>query len=145
MVSDTDARKVALATSRFGASAIPVGALHTSNVDVYAPCAYGGVLNARTIPEIKAGIIAGAANNQLATPEDGNRLKTAGILYCPDYLVNAGGVLSTGQHNVPFDCQAAYDRVVGITKTLLDVFKLAKKLDIPTSEAADVLARRRFA
>jgi leucine dehydrogenase len=144
-VSDIDARKVASATNRFGAHSAQVGTLHAADVEVYAPCALGGGLNAQTIPEIKARVIAGAANNQLATPEDGLRLKAAGILYCPDYLVNAGGVLSVGQRNAPFDRQAAYDRAAGITTTLVEVFKLAERLDVPTSAAADTLAERRFA
>lgn len=143
-VSDIDSSKVASATSRFGAHSVPVGTLHTADVEVYAPCALGGGLNARTIPEINALVIAGAANNQLATPADGFRLKAAGILYCPDYLVNAGGVLSVGQPNAPFDRQAAFDRAAGITMTLLEVFQLADQQDVPTSIAADTLAERRF-
>jgi leucine dehydrogenase len=144
-VSDIDAGKVASAKDRFGAQPAPVGTLHSADVDVYAPCAFGGSLNAQTIPEIKARVIAGAANNQLAVPEDGLRLKTAGILYCPDYLVNAGGVLSVGERNAPFDRQAAYGRAAGITATLVEVLQLADQRNIPTSEAANALAERRFA
>jgi leucine dehydrogenase len=118
VVTDIDPVRVAEAKSRFGAQAVPVGTAHAAEVDVYAPCALGGVLNALTISEIKARVIAGAANNQLATREDGVSLRDHGILYCPDYVVNAGGVLSLVPAGTVYDRGAALTRAAGIAATL---------------------------
>jgi leucine dehydrogenase len=141
IVSDTDASRTSEAIGRYGARSVPVGSIHSLAVDIYSPCALGGVLNARTIPEIKAKIIGGAANNQLATPQDGILLRSGGILYCPDYVTNAGGVLSVvpdGTH----ERGAALDRAAGVAKTLDTVLALADERDIPTDQAADRLAEQ---
>jgi leucine dehydrogenase len=144
VASDIDASKVAEAEARFGARPAPVGTAHAAQADVYAPCALGGVLNAQSIPEIRAPIIAGAANNQLATPQDGVRLQERGILYCPDYVANAGGVLSVVPEGVPYDRGAALERASGIAETVAAVLEFAEKHQIPTHQAADRLAEDRI-
>jgi leucine dehydrogenase len=144
IVSDIDASKVAEAEVRFGAHPVLVGTAHAANADVYAPCALGGILNVRSIPEIRALIIAGAANNQLATPQDGVRLQERRILYCPDYVVNAGGVLSVVPEGVTYDRRSALERASGIASTVTAVLEFADKCQIPTDQAADRLAEDRI-
>jgi leucine dehydrogenase len=97
VVADVDAARVQAAQERLGAQAMPVERILAAEVDVLAPCALGAVLNADTIPTLRARIVCGAANNQLATPADGDALHARGVLYLPDYLVNAGGIISVAR------------------------------------------------
>jgi leucine dehydrogenase len=97
VVADVDAAKVERAVAQFGAVAAHVGEILAADVDVLAPCALGASLNEQTVPAIRARLIAGAANNQLATPADGDALQRRGICYLPDYLVNAGGIISVAR------------------------------------------------
>ncbi|MDT8998905.1 Glu/Leu/Phe/Val dehydrogenase dimerization domain-containing protein [Paucibacter sp. APW11] len=97
LVADVDAAKVARAQELFGAQAVHVNEILAADVDVLAPCALGAVLNAGTVPQIRAKLVAGAANNQLATAADGDTLHGRGVLYLPDYLVNAGGIVSVAR------------------------------------------------
>jgi len=97
VVADVDAAKVARAQELFGAQAVSVHEILAADVDVLAPCALGAVLNLGSVPQIRAKLIAGAANNQLATAADGDALQARGILYLPDYLVNAGGIISVAR------------------------------------------------
>ncbi|HEY1392509.1 MAG TPA: Glu/Leu/Phe/Val dehydrogenase dimerization domain-containing protein [Methylibium sp.] len=96
-VADVAAARVSEARERFGAAAVPVNEILHADVDVLAPCALGAALNAQTIPGIRARLVAGAANNQLATPADGDALHARGVMYLPDYLVNAGGIISVAR------------------------------------------------
>ncbi|KIC10003.1 amino acid dehydrogenase [Leisingera sp. ANG-M1] len=93
-VTDIDNARTEQAVAAFGAKAVPLAEIHTVQADVFAPCAIGGVLNAETIPQLKAGIVAGGANNQLAGPEDGAALHARGILYAPDFVANGGGIIN---------------------------------------------------
>jgi leucine dehydrogenase len=93
-VSDIREAAVRHAEEQFGAAAIDPRHAHAADVDVFAPCALGAVLNHQTIPEIRARVVAGSANNQLARDEDGALLWKRGILYAPDYVINAGGVMA---------------------------------------------------
>ena len=97
VVADVDAAKVARAQEMFGAQAVGIHEILAADVDVLAPCALGAVLNAQSIPQLRAQLVAGAANNQLATLEDGDALHQRGIIYLPDYLVNAGGIISVAR------------------------------------------------
>jgi leucine dehydrogenase len=97
VVADVDATKVARAQDLFGAQAVSIHEILAAEVEVLAPCALGAVLNAQSVPQIRARLIAGAANNQLATAADGDALQTRGIAYLPDYLVNAGGIISVAR------------------------------------------------
>jgi len=116
-----------------------------SDVDVLAPCALGSILTAQTIPNIKAKIIAGAANNQLSTEEDGARLAEREILYAPDYVINAGGICSVYGELEGWTAEQSMEKAGGIYECLLQVFGHALIEDIPTSQAADSMARRRIA
>ena len=93
-VADTDVRRVTRAVRELGANVVPPSRIHATQADIFAPCAIGGILNARAIPDIQARLVVGAANNQLATPEDAATLHTRGILYLPDYVANGGGIIN---------------------------------------------------
>lgn len=97
VVADVNADKVSRAQAEFGATAVSVSEILAADVDVVAPCALGAVLNSTSIPALRARLIAGAANNQLATATDGDALQARGITYLPDYLVNAGGIISVAR------------------------------------------------
>jgi len=97
VVADVNNAKVERAVAELGARAMDVSEILTADVDVLAPCALGATLNAQSIPALRAKLIAGAANNQLATPADGDALSARGICYLPDYLVNAGGIISVAR------------------------------------------------
>jgi leucine dehydrogenase len=115
-------------------------------VDVYSPCAVGGTLNAESIPRLACRAIAGCANNQLAEPEDSERLRDRGILYAPDYVVSAGGIIQLiGLEDEGWDETQLEARLAGIGDTLRTLFAEAEAEDITPAEAADRLARRRVA
>ncbi|TNC24535.1 Glu/Leu/Phe/Val family dehydrogenase [Amycolatopsis alkalitolerans] len=119
-------------------------ALAASPLDVFAPCALGGALNARTVPALRAEIVCGAANNQLATPDIEKQLEERGILYAPDYLVNAGGVFQVSDELHGFDFARAKRKAASIFDTTLAVFALAAAEGVPPATAADRLAERRM-
>lgn len=141
VVTDVNAQAVAEAVARFGAETVAPGTAHRVQADVYAPCALGAGLNARTIPELRARMVAGAANNQLETPQDGDRLQARGVLYCPDYVVNAGGVLGIPLPGERLTMAERMARATVIQRTTRDVLDLAVERDIPTHTAADRLAQ----
>ena len=144
IVYDVDEQKVRAAQQNFGAVAVAAGKIHLADADVYSPCAMGGTLNQKTIPEIQAKIIAGAANNQLNARSHDSLLWERGVTYCPDYIVNAGGVLSVARKGVQFDLAEALARVKTIHETTRDVLNLSKAEGIPTGLAADRVAHRRL-
>jgi glutamate dehydrogenase/leucine dehydrogenase len=128
-----------------GAEPIPVDATLSMPCDVLSPCATGAVLTAETIPRLGCRVVAGAANNQLATPEDGARLAARSVLYAPDYIANAGGVIwLAGFETLGWDDAQMRARLAGIEQTLDDVFADAAAKGITTAEAADRLARARI-
>lgn len=128
--------------------------IHAEDVDIFAPCAMGAILNDRTIPDIKAAIVGGAANNQLAEPRHDLMLKDRGILYAPDYAINSGGITSVGYeyfartgrnpYTHPLTSGTMMAHVARIEETLGQVFTLADNKGLSTGEAADQLAREKF-
>lgn len=145
-VSDIHADAVARAVDAHGATPVDPAAIHAAEVDVFAPCALGAGINPGTLPAIRAAVIAGGANNQLATDDMGAALRQRGILYAPDYVINAGGII-----NVAGEVLHGYDRaevlrqVERIPATLTDIFRRAERADRPTSAIADEMARERLA
>lgn len=121
---------------------------HAVGADVFSPCALGAVLSARTIPELRCAAVCGSANNQLASATDGQRLVASGVLYAPDYVVNAGGVINIAEERhpsgAPYDRSRAWRRVAGIAETLRDVFDRADAEGITPAEAADRSAEERI-
>ncbi|MDT8342831.1 MAG: Glu/Leu/Phe/Val dehydrogenase dimerization domain-containing protein [Thermohalobaculum sp.] len=143
-VADIRPEAVAAALAQGAARSIAPEAAHRVPADVFAPCALGAGLNAITIPEIAAPIVCGAANNQLATPADGLRLQARGILYAPDYLVNAGGLISVARPVTGLSDAAAKARLEAIPRTLMEIFAAADADGIPPDAAADRIARARI-
>ncbi|MBI2165256.1 MAG: leucine dehydrogenase, partial [Chloroflexi bacterium] len=121
-------------------------AIYDVKCDIFSPCALGGVLNKDTIPRLCCAIVAGAANNQLLAEGDGERLQQRNILYAPDYIINAGGVINISfEIGQPYKEEAAMERVARIYDTVAQVIETSKKEEIPTAQAADLLAERRIA
>ena len=114
-----------------------------SDADILAPCALGNVLNSETIPRIRAKVVAGAANNQLATADDGRRLTERGILYAPDYVINAGGVISVAYEYLGNSTEERVrSEVCRIPERLQRIFAEAERSAQPTNVIADELACR---
>ena len=143
-IADVDPARVQRAQTELGATPISVDRFLEADVDVLAPCALGGLLDDATIPKIRAPIVAGAANNQLAAARHGQMLRDRGILYAPDYLINAGGIINISYEGPDYDRSRAFSHVALIHDTLLSIFQRADAAGIPTSEAADQLAEERF-
>ena len=142
LVSDVDQSR-AVTT---GATVVAPADALTTECDVYAPCAVGGTLNADTIPALRCRIVAGSANNQLATPEDAWRLHEAGILYAPDYVVNAGGVIQlVGLVDRGWSEDELEEGLAGIGDTLRRIYRDADDAGITPAEAAERLAAERIA
>jgi leucine dehydrogenase len=144
-VSDVRPAVVAQAVRAFGARAVDAGAITGVDADVFAPCALGAVLSDETLPRLKVAVVAGAANNQLATPAHGAALRDRGILYAPDYVINAGGIIRVGAEITGATRGDVEARVRGIGNTLLNVFRTADAEGIATSDAADRMALARIA
>lgn len=146
VVSDVVADRVETAISEFGVEAVSVEAAATTECDIFSPCAIGGILNEESIPRLRCRIVAGAANNQLDTIGDDERLRAAGICYAPDFVINSGGVL----HGVGLEIwgwgEAEFEKAAqGIGDTLIDVYRMAEKNGIGTHKAAEAVARKRLA
>jgi leucine dehydrogenase len=145
VVSDVEGGRSSAIGDRLGAATIPVDQVFGAECDVFAPCATGGVLSAETIPLLRCSIVAGAANNQLAGPQDADRLRAAGILYAPDFVINAGGVIHlAGYETLHSDEPTMTARLAAIADTLTSVFVEADRDGITTEAAAIRLARSRI-
>jgi len=141
VVSDVDEARAAAT----GCETVPPDRALTTEVDVYSPCAVGGTLNAESIPRLACRAIAGCANNQLAEPEDAERLQERGILYAPDYVVNAGGIIQlVGLVDEGWDEAQLEERLAGIGRTLRTLFAEAAAEGVTPAEAADRFVRRRL-
>ncbi len=144
LVSDIDPAPVERAREAFGAQIASVDAIHAASADIYAPCAMGAAINDHTLPSLQAGLVAGAANNQLQRPEHGRGLHRRGILYAPDYVINAGGVIDVGAQWAAYDATQVRQRVLAIGDTLDQVFREAAATGEPPEVIADRMAERRF-
>ena len=142
LVSDVEEARAAAT----GCETVPVERALDTEVDVYSPCAVGGTLNAESIPRLACRAVAGCANNQLAEAEDAERLQARGILYAPDYVVNAGGIIQLiGLEDEGWDEPQLEQRLAGIGDTLRTLFAEAQADGITPADAADRLVRRRLA
>ena len=120
--------------------------IHDVDCDIFAPCALGGILNSQTIPRLRCSIVCGSANNQLLDIEDGDALQKRSILYAPDYIVNAGGVINVScEVGTTYSEETAREKTSRIYETMQRVISISKKEDISTARAADRLAEERIA
>jgi len=145
-VTDIDAALVSKAVQAFGATPVAPDDVVTAQADVLAPCALGGVISRRTVPGIKAGIVAGSANNQLARHEDARLLMERGILYAPDYVINAGGLINVAAELSPegYRREAVMAQVERIPAVLTDIFTRAEAEKRPTNDVAAEIALQRI-
>jgi leucine dehydrogenase len=144
-VTDIYPDHLARAVDAFGAVAVAPEEIYGLDVDVFAPCAMGAVLNDVTIPQLRARVIAGAANNQLSEARHGTLLMERDILYAPDYVINAGGIIDIWyERRGPFDREAMIKHVEGIGSTLNEIFARATADGLPTNMVADQVAEERF-
>jgi leucine dehydrogenase len=141
-VADLDAARARRVAREIGGRVLHHGRALFAPCDALAPCALGGVLDVRTIPRLRARIVCGAANNQLETPEDGARLARRGILYAPDFLANAGGVIRGAEWEL-LGRVRSWSSLERIHRRMLEVARIAARRRISTAEAAERLALSR--
>ena len=144
IVSDVNESSVSRAVDEFAAKRVETSEIFGVDANVFAPCALGGVLNDQTIPELKVQIVAGAANNQLLVEHHGTMLRERNILYAPDYVANAGGILNGCVELLGWQAEHALNKVDEIYDTVLRIFESAKAEGITTNKAADRLAEERL-
>jgi len=144
-VADVDPLKAERAQREFGAAVVPLEKIFEIPCDVLAPCALGSALNDETIPRIRATIIAGAANNQLAEPRHGDDVNARGILYAPDYAINAGGLINVAMEVTGYDADKARARTMKIYETIFEIAERSKKSLTPTYRVADLMVEERLA
>jgi leucine dehydrogenase len=145
IVTDINKESVARAVESFGATAVNPDEIYGVECDIYAPCALGAVINDQTINQIRAKVIAGAANNQLKETVHGDQIHEKGIIYAPDYVINAGGVINVADELLGYNRERALKKVETVYDTIERVIEIAKRDQIPTYKAADRMAEERIA
>ncbi|WP_053219274.1 branched-chain amino acid dehydrogenase [Virgibacillus senegalensis] len=144
IVTDINKESVNRAVEAFGAKAVDPEDIYQVDCDIYAPCALGATINDDTIPQLKAKVVAGAANNQLKDTKHGDILHERGIVYAPDYVINAGGVINVADELIGYNKERAMKRVETIYGNLDRVFEISRRDGIPTYVAADRMAEERI-
>jgi len=144
-VADVNRERVDVLVREIGAEQLPVDRVLEEPCDILAPCALGGVLNEKTIPRLQCRAVCGAANNQLADGADDDALAGRGILYAPDFVVNAGGIINLAEEFAGYDRERARKHTAQVADTVRRVFELARTERVPPGRAAEQLARRRIA
>jgi len=144
VVSAVDVDAVARTVRDFGVDTAEPDKIHAVECDVFAPCAMGAVIRDDTIPELKCRVVAGSANNQLERPEHGEALADAGIVYAPDYVINAGGLINVADELQGYNPDRAKARVESVYRTLREIFEMARDRHITTAAAADAFAEERI-
>jgi leucine dehydrogenase len=143
----TDINEDAMDRARkLGLEVVAPDEIYDVDCDIFSPCALGGVINPETIPRIKARIVAGGANNQLLTEADGEELHRRGVLYAPDYLINAGGIINvSAEIGATYSADRAREKTERIYELMSQVAHVSKKEEISTAKAADRIAEQRLA
>lgn len=145
-IADIYEDRVTAVTKRFGVKAVSVDEVYNQKMDIYSPCALGATINDETLAQLTCSIICGAANNQLKDEKiHGQAVKDRGIIYAPDYLVNAGGIINCFWEMKGYNRNAALAQAEGIYQTALNIFKTSDEENIPTYLAANKLAEARIA
>ena len=145
VVADVNPAATSQAAEYFGATVVDVEDIHRIECDIFAPCALGADLNPETIPELACAAVAGSANNQLLSSTDADTLSTRGILYAPDFVVNAGGIINIAAEQGGYDPQTAAKMVDRIHDNLDEIFQMSDLLGVSTEHAAVKLADDRIA
>src|SRR3954463_8122824 len=144
VVTDIDSERVKRVVNEFGARAVGADEIYGVHADIFAPCALGAIVNDKTIPQLKVEIVAGAANNQLLEERHGDDLESRSIMYAPDYVANAGGVINVYSELAGWTSARAFRKADEIYDTIRKVFEIARTQSIPTYLAADRLAEQRI-
>jgi leucine dehydrogenase len=144
IVTDINKEAVQRAVDEFGARAVDPNEIYGVECDIYAPCALGATVNDDTIPQLKAKVIAGAANNQLKDTRHGDIIHEMGIIYAPDYVINAGGVINVADELYGYNRDRALKKVETIYTNIEKVIEISKRDGIPTYLAADRMAEERI-
>jgi len=144
VVADVNHRAAEMVRHDFGVELVEPERIYDVEGDVFAPCALGAVINDNTIPRLRCAIVAGCANNQLAETRHGDELHHRGILYAPDFVINAGGLISVASEVSDYDIHEARRRAVAIYDTVSKVIELSKAQNVPTHIAARQLAGHRL-
>ncbi|HWJ13816.1 MAG TPA: Glu/Leu/Phe/Val dehydrogenase [Gemmatimonadaceae bacterium] len=144
VVTDIDAERVKRVVNEFGARGVGADEIYGTTADIFAPCALGAIVNDKTIPLLKVEIVAGAANNQLLEERHGDELERRNILYAPDYVANAGGVINVYSELAGWTSARSFRKADEIYETVRKVFEIAKEEKVPTYLAADRLAEQRI-
>jgi leucine dehydrogenase len=144
-VADVDPLKAERARREFGAAIVALDRIFEVECDVLSPCALGSALNDQTVGRIRAPIIAGAANNQLAEPRHGDDLNARGILYAPDYAINAGGLINVAIEVTGYDAAKSRARVMHIYDTIYEIADRSRKTLTPTYRVADLMVEEKLA
>ncbi|MGR6902900.1 Leu/Phe/Val dehydrogenase [Lysinibacillus sp. BSL11] len=145
VVTDINQAAIDRVVNDFDAIAVAPDEIYAQEVDIFSPCALGAILNDETIPQLKAKVIAGSANNQLKDSRHGEYLHELGIVYAPDYVINAGGVINVADELYGYNRERAMKRVDGIYDSIEKIFAISKRDGIPTYVAANRLAEERIA
>jgi leucine dehydrogenase len=145
LVSDVDPERVASVAARCGATVVAPEEIIAVECDVFAPCALGAVIDDESIPRLRCAIVAGSANNVLAEERHGAALHAAGILYAPDFCVNAGGLIFLEEEILGHSPEETEQRVRGVRDLVARVLERSQTDNIPPSEAADRMAEERLA
>jgi leucine dehydrogenase len=144
-VTDIDQDKIDVVVKEFGAKVVSPDEIYGVNADVFAPCALGGIINDDTLKVLNVDIIVGGANNQLLLPKHAKEVEDKGILYGPDYLVNAGGLINVYAEIQGWPAERSLRKAGEIYNTLLRILELAKDEGITSAEASDKVAEQRMA
>lgn len=143
-VADINTDAVKRAMHAFGAESAPTHHIHEVPCDVFAPCALGAILNDETIKSLQTTVVAGGANNQLAHTYHGQQLHDRGILYAPDYVINAGGLIFAADQYLNHSTKPLPDQLNNIHTSLLEIFHRSARENIPTSTIADTMAQEKL-
>jgi leucine dehydrogenase len=144
IVTDINKEAVQRAVDEFGAKAVDLDEIYSVECDIFAPCALGAIINDETIPQLKAKVIAGAANNQFKEARHGDIVHEMGIVYAPDYVINAGGVINVADELYGYNQERAMKKVEQVYNNVERVIEIAKRDNIPTYVAADRMAEERI-
>ncbi|GHI01040.1 branched-chain amino acid dehydrogenase [Neobacillus kokaensis] len=144
IVTDINKEAVNRAVEDFDAKAVDPNEIYGVECDIYAPCALGATINDETIPQLKAKVIAGSANNQLKDTRHGDIIHEMGIVYAPDYVINAGGVINVADELYGYNRERAMKKVEMIYNTIEKIIEISKRDSIPTYVAADRMAEERI-